>query len=171
MAVTNVVGAVDKETRTGEADHRALRLWLRLLTCTTLIENDVRARLRQDFSTTLPRFDLMAQLARHPDGLKMGELSQRLMVSGGNITGLTDQLEREGWVERVAEPGDRRAFRVRLTPAGRDVFAQMAVTHEGWIVAMMEALSPLEQQELYTLLGKLKHAVREPLDLAEPEGR
>ena len=100
-------------------DHRALRIWLRLLTCTQLIERAVRSRLRERFGTTLPRFDLMAQLERHPEGLKMNELSRLLMVTGGNVTAIVDQLEKEGLVERLDEPADRRAFRVRLTPRRR----------------------------------------------------
>ena len=93
---TSQTPVVDRESVSSEQDHTSLRLWLRLLTCTTLIENCVRKRLRTDFETTLPRFDLMAQLARSDDGLKMGELSQRMMVSGGNVTGITDQLEKIG---------------------------------------------------------------------------
>src|SRR5207245_8116885 len=131
----------DRESSTTERDHTSLRLWLRLLTCTTLIENNVRGLLREEFSTTLPRFDLMAQLARHPDGLKMGELSKHMMVSGGNVTGITDQLEKDGLVERVTLPGDRRAWKVRLTPAGRVVFDGMAVAHEAWIVKLMDNLT------------------------------
>ena len=110
--------ASDRETAARPDDHRALRLWLRLLTCTQLIERHVRSELRVRFGTTLPRFDLMAQLERHSEGLKMNELSRRMMVSGGNITGITDQLVKEGLVERVPQPSDRRAFRIRLTRTG-----------------------------------------------------
>ncbi len=99
--------------------HDALRLWLRLLTCTMLIEGRIRSRLRERFATTLPRFDLMAQLERHPEGLRMGELSRRMMVTGGNVTGITAALVAEGLVERRAIPGDRRAHAVRLTAAGK----------------------------------------------------
>ena len=116
----------------------ALRLWLRLLTCTQLIEKQVRSHLRAQFDTTLPRFDLMAQLERAPDGMKMKELSRRMMVTSGNITGITDQLVAEGLVERMDVEGDRRAYLVRLTPQGREQFNTMARQHEQWIV---EALS------------------------------
>src|SRR5688500_8973847 len=112
----------DRESAARADDHRALRLWLRLLTCTQLIERRVRSRLRERFATTLPRFDLMAQLARHPEGLKMNELSRLLMVTGGNVTGIVDQLEGEGLVARVDEPADRRAFRIHLTKAGERSF-------------------------------------------------
>jgi len=151
----------DRETHLTDHDHTSLRLWLRLLTCAKLIENRVRSGLREDFETTLPRFDLMAQLARHPDGLKMSELSRLMMVSGGNVTGITDQLEKDGLVERVTLPEDRRAWMVRLTDAGRDQFAAMAHVHEAWIVGLMEGLSAQEQQQLYGLLGRLKQTVRE----------
>ena len=113
---------MDMEAR-GHSEHpEALRLWLRMLTCTQLVEKQVRTQLREQFDTTLPRFDLMAQLERSPEGLKMNELSRRMMVTGGNVTGITDQLVTEGLVERVDVEGDRRAYRVRLTTRGRKLF-------------------------------------------------
>jgi DNA-binding MarR family transcriptional regulator len=156
--------AANGKNDSGSADaqsHTDLRLWLRLLACTRLIENHIRSRIRDSFDTTLPRFDLMAQLARHPEGLKMGELSQAMMVTGGNVTGITDQLEKDGLVERVTMPGDRRAWKVRLTDAGREVFISMASEHETWIVDLVDGLSTQEKQQLYTLLGQLKQFVRE----------
>jgi DNA-binding MarR family transcriptional regulator len=150
---------VDRESRASRADHEALRLWLRLLTCTSLMEAAVRAELRRDFDCTLPRFDLMAQLERNPDGLRMGELSKRLMVTGGNVTGITDQLVREGLVTRAAPPDDRRAFVVRLTPAGRKHFLRMAESHEAWVVRLVSGLSAPERRQLFELLAKLKKSV------------
>ena len=151
---------MDKEARldgTGVTEHpEALRLWLRLLTCTQLVEKQVRGGLRAQFDTTLPRFDLMAQLERSRDGLKMNELSRRMMVTGGNITGITDQLVAEDLVERVPVPGDRRAYRVRLTPKGRKQFSDMAQQHEGWIVDAFAGLTPKEVTTLHRLLGKVK---------------
>ena len=146
----------DRERGANAADHRALRLWLRLLTCTQLIERHVRARLRTEFGTTLPRFDLMAQLARHPEGLMMNALSRRLMVTGGNVTGIVEQLRGEGLVDRHAEPGDRRACRVRLTRAGARAFAAMARAHEGWIVEALSGVGAREQGQLLRLLATLK---------------
>ena len=125
-----------------------------------MIERVVRSRLRERFATTLPRFDLMAQLERHAEGLKMNELSRRLMVTGGNVTAIVDQLEKEGLVERLDEPADRRAFRIRLTRSGEKSFAEMAGEHEEWIVGMLSGLSRREQDELLRLLAKAKqHAV------------
>ena len=134
----------------------ALRLWLRLLTCTQLIEKQVRSHLRAQFDTTLPRFDLMAQLERAPDGMKMKELSRRMMVTSGNITGITDQLEAEGLVERAEVEGDRRVYLVRLTPKGRRQFNAMARAHEAWIVEAFQALDAREIDTLHRLLGKVK---------------
>jgi DNA-binding MarR family transcriptional regulator len=147
---------LDMEARAHSEQAHALRLWLRLLTCSQLVEKRVRAGLREQFDTTLPRFDLMAQLERHPDGLKMKELSHRLMVTGGNVTGITDQLVAEGLVERLAVAGDRRAFRVRLTEHGHAAFADMALQHEQWIVEAFEGLLPRELDQLHKLLGKVK---------------
>ncbi len=153
--------AVDHETRLEDDDHFALKLWLRILTCSNLIESRIRNNLRRDFECTLPRFDLLAQLER-ADGLKMSELSQRLMVTGGNVTGLADQLQDEGWLLREPVENDRRATRLRLTRAGRERFAGMAQTHETWVAQMLGALSRDEQQQLHTLLGKLKSGLHSP---------
>ena len=161
---------MDMEAR-GHSEHpEALRLWLRLLTCTQLIEKQVRAELRERFDTTLPRFDLMSQLERSQDGLQMKELSRRMMVTGGNITGITDQLVSEGLVERLPVSGDRRAFRVRLTARGRKSFADMAQQHEGWIVEAFGGLSARELDALHQLLGKVKqhHLVAPASNLLDP---
>ena len=152
----------DEQEARGHAGHdhdherEALRLWLRLLSCTMQIENEISARLRREFATTLPRFDLMAQLARFPAGLTMSDLSQRLMVTGGNVTGVTDTLERQGFVERITQPSDRRSRVVRLTPNGQAVFARMAAVHADWVEELLGGLAEPERQELYRLLGQLK---------------
>ena len=152
----NDTATLDLEARAHSEHAQALRLWLRLLTCSQLIEKRVRAGLRDQFDTTLPRFDLMAQLERHPEGLKMKELSHRLMVTGGNVTGITDQLVAEGLVERVDVQGDRRAYRVRLTAPGRQQFREMAEQHEAWIVQAFASLTDRDLTTLYRLLGKVK---------------
>ena len=150
----------DPETRAHNEHHESLKLWLRLLTCTLLIERRVRVRLRERFAMTLPRFDLMAQLERNPSGLKMGELSRRLMVTGGNVTGLTDLLVNERLVERQPIAGDRRAYAVKLTSKGKHVFDAMAAEHETWVIEALSGLSPRERDRLHTLLGRLKSTVR-----------
>lgn len=147
---------MDREFIARREDHSALRIWLRLLTCTQLIERRVRSGLREAFGTTLPRFDLMAQLERHPEGLKMNELSRLLMVTGGNVTAIVDQLEKEGLVERLDEPADRRAFRIRLTKSGERTFIEMARAHEEWVVELLAGLSRRDQEELLRLLARVK---------------
>jgi DNA-binding MarR family transcriptional regulator len=151
---------IDPESRVHDAHHDALRLWLRLFTCSHLIERAIRVRLRREFNTTLPRFDLLAQLERNADGLKMGELSKRLMVTGGNITGLTDQLVREGLVRRQPISGDRRAFAVQLTAKGKRAFDAMASAHEQWVIELLVRLTVAERRSLYALLGRAKASVR-----------
>ena len=147
---------IDRESIARSEDHHALRIWLRLLTCTQLIERQVRSRLREQFATTLPRFDLMAQLERYPEGLKMSELSRLMMVTGGNITAIVDQLETERLVERLDDAADRRAYLIRLTSAGRKSFAEMARAHEEWVVELLAGLSRREQEDLLKLLAKVK---------------
>jgi DNA-binding MarR family transcriptional regulator len=147
---------MDLETRLHTDHAQELRLWLRMLTCTQMIERNIRAALREKFDTTLPRFDLMAQLERAPEGLKMNELSRRLMVTGGNITGITDQLVQEALVERLAVEGDRRAYLVRLTRAGHASFAAMALEHETWIAQAFASLNSKDMAQLHKLLGRVK---------------
>ena len=151
---------LDHETRIHADDHEALRLWLRLLTCTNLMEAAIRAELRAEFDVTLPRFDLMAQLYRHPEGLKMGELSQRLMVTGGNVTGIAGQLENEGLVTRAAHAEDRRSFLLTLSAAGRRSFAKMAARHEEWVAGLLDGLTDAERRDLHALLGRLKSTIQ-----------
>jgi DNA-binding MarR family transcriptional regulator len=127
-----------------------------MLACTNLIGNHVRQKLQAQFGITLPRFDLMAQLERAPEGLKMGELTRRLMVTGGNVTGITDMLEEEGLVARATDPDDQRAFRVRLTKAGEQQFQRMATEHERWVVDLFDDLTVKQKTLLAELLTALK---------------
>jgi DNA-binding MarR family transcriptional regulator len=152
---------LDAETKAAERPHDhhdELRLWLRLLTCTTLIEGEVRRRLRESFDVTLPRFDLMAQLDKTPDGMTLGELSSRMMVSNGNVTGLVERLVADGLLARKPAPNDRRVQIVRLTPAGRRAFRTMARAHEGWILRVFTDLKPSEISSLMGLLAKAKRS-------------
>jgi DNA-binding MarR family transcriptional regulator len=162
---------LDLETRAKKGDHQALRLWLRLLSCTVRIENKIRLCLRREFGTTLPRFDLMAQLERSAGGLRMSELSQRLMVSGGNVTGITDQLEREGLVARTACPDDRRAFTVKLTDTGLKRFREMAARHELWIIELLGGLSRDEKETMIRELWKVKTHINNTASLAGSPSR
>jgi DNA-binding MarR family transcriptional regulator len=151
---------LDSETRANADDHMALRLWLRLLACANRVEGPLRSRLREQFDgASLPRFDLMAQLERHPQGLKMRELSRRLMVTGGNVTGLTDKLVAEGLVQRRDDPSDGRACTVLLTAEGRRQFRIMARAHEQWIVELFGGMGAERQAALFELLGELKRSL------------
>ena len=151
--------ALGREAGLSHDDHQAVRLWLRLLTCSTQIEQLIRTQLRNEFGTTLPRFDYLAQLSRFPKGLRMKTLSEYLMVTGGNVTGLTDQLVAEGWVERVADEEDRRSMTVRLTRTGKKQFKTMAAAHEHWISDIFSVLSPAQSAELVTVIDTIEHAL------------
>ena len=142
------------------ADAReSLRLWLGLLTCSSMVEREVRTRLRREFGATLPRFDMMAALKRAPDGLSMGELSRRLMVSNGNVTGVAERLAREGLARRWSPPADRRSSRLALTARGRREFTAMAKAHQGWIEEMLAGLDAEEREALMALLAKVKLSI------------
>ena len=145
----------------GSEAKRPLRLWLRLLTCTNLIEQRVRANLRAQYKTTLPRFDFLAALDRAPDGLTMGEISRRLLVSPGNVTDVAERLETEGLITRRPDPHDRRTQIVRLTPKGRKRFAELAASHEGWINGLFAGLGRRDIENLFDLLDKAKQVLED----------
>jgi len=153
-----------------DADRDALRTWLRLLACTTLVEREVRGRLRERFDTTLPRFDVLAQLdaaaAEGRDGITMSALSRRMMVTNGNVTALVERLVADGLVARAPSPTDGRAQLVRLTPRGGRALAAMAAEHHRWIGELFAPLAAAERAQLRALLDKLRAPLRA---LADPE--
>ncbi|MFQ5694222.1 MAG: MarR family winged helix-turn-helix transcriptional regulator [Nitrospinota bacterium] len=154
----------DYESSTTQNDVLELRIWLRLLTCTTMIEREIRGRLRKDFGTTLTRYDALAQLERAPGGLTMGQLSRRMMVSNGNVTGVVDGLVKDGFAERVAVPGDRRANFVRMTKRGRDEFDRITPVHHAWIRDMFEGMDGADLHRLLDMLGGLKSSILNALE-------
>lgn len=145
----------------GGAPHskRSLQLWLRLLSCATVIEKRVRARFEQEFGTTLPRFDLLAAIERHPTGPTMSQLSRSIMVSNGNVTAVVNRLIEDGWIVRTIGGHDRRVATVRLTRKGRAAFVKMAEAHEKWIDALFGELADGELEELMTRLGDVRRSV------------
>ena len=157
-------GAEDYETAAAQDDKLDLRLWLRLISCTSMIENTVRRRLRSEFGVTLPGFDVLAQLDRAAGGLSKSELSARLMVTNGNVTGLVDRLITRGLVARRPDPKDQRVQVVRLTRKGRALFDRMTPAHHAWVGEMMGGLKAAELQRLYASLGRLKASARAALD-------
>src|ERR1044072_8385882 len=141
---------LDSETKAVEltddhADER--RLWVRLLTCANLIEGEVRGRLRERFDVTLPRFDLMAQLDKAPEGMTLSDVSKRMMFSNGNFTGLVERLVESGHLDRRTSETDRRVQVIRLTKSGRAEFRRMAAEHQTWVVDLFAALTPEEVPE------------------------
>ena len=150
----------DRATGPESLSKARLRLWLKLLTVSGGIEAELRRRLRDAHDTTLPRFDVMSALARHPKGLKMSQLSEFLRVSNGNVTGIVDRLVEDGLVLRVAVPGDRRAQLARLTPAGEKSFAALAREHEAWTDEMLGGLGPNETGAMMGLLDAITKPAR-----------
>jgi len=150
----------DLETRAHDDDHNALRLWLKMLSTTQLIENNIRELLRVEFDFTLPRFDLMAQLYRHPEGLSMSSLAEMMMVSGGNVTNIVKQLEKEDLVKRRPQALDNRSFIVTLSKKGLRRFEQMMPAHEQWIVSMMAGLNGSDLPSLMENLDQIKSQIK-----------
>lgn len=143
------------ETKAPPLSKQRLRVWLRMLAAQRGMETRLREKLRVDHDSTLPRFDVMSALERYRDGLRMSDLSAKLKVSNGNVTGIVERLASEGLVERVAVDGDRRAMRVRLTSAGLGRFAEMAEAHEAWVNGMLGQLNARDLETLITLLDRI----------------
>ena len=149
----------DYETGFSDDVQLDLRIWLRLLTCTHLIERRVRKNLRDNFDTTLPRFDVLAQIDRVPDGQPMRELSSRLMVTNGNITPLVDRLVDDNLIKRDPSTEDRRVQHVSLTSEGQKVLDKMIPAHSSWVNNLMADIDRESALDLYKLLGELKKSV------------
>jgi DNA-binding MarR family transcriptional regulator len=171
-ASTDALHAADElgyEARSATGDHAALKLWLRMLACTTQVEGEIRRRLRVRFDTSLPRFDYMAQLYREPEGLRMKDLSSHLMVSGANVTAITDELERDGLVTRSSSPTDRRSWILNMTPKGREQFEVMAKEHEQWVLELFACLDAATLAQMYRQLGGLRvHMLNSQADAVPP---
>lgn len=149
--------SIDQKSSDQSSNHLSVRTWLRLYACSNMIEQQIQQKLRSQYGTTLARFDFLAQLVRQPLGMKMNVLSKKLMVSGGNITGLTDQLVKEGLVIRQDDPNDRRSYLLICTEKGQRDFAEMAKSHEVWISELMKELDMKQIEQLYTSLDHLKN--------------
>jgi DNA-binding MarR family transcriptional regulator len=151
--------ATNGSASNGPISKERLRLWLRLLSCAHVIEREIRRRFEADFDVTLPRFDVMAALNRHPEGLTMGSLSRWLRVSNGNVTGVVARLEADGLVQRQPRAADQRVVDVRLSREGKAVFDALASAHEGWVDELLSSLDPGSTHALIDLLGNVRDAV------------
>ena len=145
-----------------EHSKQSLRLWLQLLSLTTLVEKQIRRNLKAEFNTTLPRFDVLANLDRARGKITMGELSRGLLVSKGNVTGVVAHLEKEGLVRRERDAGDRRTHYLSLTEKGRKEFSKYARFHEQWID---NVFANLDEQAITRLLDEMG-AVKKSLALS-----
>ena len=152
---------------TMDSKKQELRVWLRMLSTTKLISQEIRRRLRAEFGATLPQFDLLAQLYREPEGLRLGEISKRTMVTNGNITGLVGRLEEDGLIYRETPGDDRRVTVAHLTDAGRLAFAEMARVHELWIQELMADIDHNAVSALVGSIDQLQRSVRNHLSDAE----
>ncbi|MCZ6763628.1 MAG: MarR family transcriptional regulator [Alphaproteobacteria bacterium] len=166
----NEMGQLDRESAARSDDLMEVRLWLRMLTCTKLIGREVGARLGKQFDITLPRFDVLAQLERAPDGLTMGELSRRMMVTHGNITGLVDRLVKDGLVDRRPIEGNRRANLVKLTQAGHATFTELAAAHHRWVCGLLRRVEHDDVERTFELLARVKSSLTQEILTQETSG-
>jgi DNA-binding MarR family transcriptional regulator len=159
--MTNRLQIVEQKLQHIPREKEGLRLWLRIVSCSQMVEQEVRAMLRDKFDTTLPRFELLSALDRVPDGLSMGELSSWLMVTKGNVTGIAERLSEDGFIKRNPTPTDRRSFCVTLTPKGRELYKEMEEDYESLLDRLFEDVS-LDDSDTFTgVLAKVKEVVEE----------
>ncbi len=152
------------DNETSDLSKARLRAWLQILKVSRKIEGELREKMRIEFGSTLPRFDVLAALYRERDGMRMSELSKSLMVSNGNVTGIVDRLVGEGMLVRVPVENDRRASIVRLTEAGEKDFAERALVHEGWVSELFSDLSASDADGLIRILRTISHHNEAPHD-------
>ena len=143
--------------------HLAVSTWLRLLHGYAVIERELRRAVADH--CTFPQFDVLSQLDRERDGLTFVELSRRLLVTAGNLTGIVDRLHAEGLVRRSVDPADRRAFRLTLTPKGRRLVRRAQRRHHRALTALLAGVPARDLRVLRRLLDRLRasaasHAVR-----------
>lgn len=155
----------DLEGRLNPTACQHLRTWLRYLSCGRLIENEIRGRLRREFNTTLPRYEVLAQLEQFPQGIKMSDLSRHMMVTNGNITGIADQLLKEGLVQRIKLPNDRRSSILKLTKKGLQQLHAISAAHNEWVCDVFGKLSDEHLQGMMASLDELK---KYSIDFAQP---
>lgn len=142
-------------------EKQGLRLWLRIVSCAQVVEQEMRTMLREKFDMTMPRFELLATLDRVPAGLTMGELSQWLLVTKGNITGIAERLSEDGYVRRQPTPTDRRSFVVTLTPKGRKAFKEMEQEYEQLLERIFADVSDDDSDNFAGVLTRVREAVEE----------
>jgi len=149
-----------KRSRKGEPlSKQSLRVWLKLLKASSMIDSQLRRRLREHYGSTLPRFDVMSALDRHPDGLKMSEISGLLRVSNGNVTGIVDRLVEDKLVKRVQSPTDRRVLKIQLTKSGKSAFNTQAAAHETWVDELLSGLGGKHLLALNNMLDDINQHI------------
>ena len=159
--MTSRLQIVEQKLQHIPREKEGLRLWLRIVSCTQMVEQEIRTMLREKYDTTLPRFELMAALDRVPDGLTMGELSGWLMVTKGNVTGIAERLSEDGYIKRTPTPTDRRSFCVTLTPKGKKHFKEIENAYEQLLDRLFSDVS-LDDSDMFTgVLARVKEAVEE----------
>ena len=152
---------VEQKLKHETREKEGLRLWLRILTCSQMVEQEIRTMLRGKFDTTLPRFELLAALDRVPDGLTMGELSRWLMVTKGNVTGIAERLSEDGYIKRQPTSTDRRSFCVTLTSRGKKAFKKMESEYERLLERLFTDASLDDIDNFAGILAKVKEVVEE----------
>jgi len=150
---------IESSTSSKTRSKQTLRLWLRLFSCQSMIEDRIRTLLRNQHGITLPQFDVLAELENVDRSLTMTELSKLLVVSNGNITGVIDRLERDQFLTRIRSEKDRRVQHIRLTSQGKARFLKIAAEHEQWVAQLLSDINPKEVDQMIELLKNTKESI------------
>ena len=162
------------EARISEALHLhgdEAGLWLQLVSCSSLIEMEIRQRLRDQFDFTPARFDLLAQLAQSKTGMALSDVSKQMMVSQSNVTALTNRLIQSGHIRRTTSPTDRRVQIISLTALGRSAFRKMDSQRAKWVVELFANVSAKNRAMLVKDLAGLKQSVANAIAGDRPRSR
>ena len=146
--------------RYGKKADLALGMWVKLARASATFNLHAVQQIRS-FGLTQPQFGVLECLG-HLGPMPIGDLSKKMLVSGGNMTCVVDNLAKDGYVERVQSGDDRRSVIVRLTRKGTRLFEDVFVQHADRIAALASVLTEKEQEQLSALLRKLGHGLQEP---------
>lgn len=169
-----IVSRIDRGAKASEAPDRhgdEARLWLQLMTCSSLIETEIRRRLRARFDITPARFDLLAQLAQSKTSMALSDVSKQMMVSQSNITSLTNHLIRSGHIRRTTSPTDRRVQIITLTALGRSAFRKMAAQRTKWVAELFANIPAKNRATLTTNLAVIQQSVANVISGNRPRRR
>ncbi|MGC1969016.1 MAG: MarR family transcriptional regulator [Candidatus Acidiferrales bacterium] len=138
---------------------RALNAYINLVRASDSVLSKIGTHLESE-GVTQGQFAVLEALL-HLGPMCQHALAKKLLRSGGNMTLVVDNLQKQGWVKRVRQEKDRRMVQIHLTPKGRRLITRIFPEHAKAIARVMGELTPAEQEELRRIARKLGRGAEE----------